>query len=521
MGLGGNGQAPTARGGPERRNGRLAWLRVRRLRGFSSGRASTNAHESPQGANTSADAPIPEGRKDPATLRRDAVFRRSLAVADVISAAAAIALGVAVLGDESLSPALVAAPPLIVLVSKAAGLYDRDEHLLRKTTLDEAPAVFQVVTLFTLLTWLGEELLFTDQLAKHEVLGIWLLLFTAMILARAGTRLIATRMVSPERCLLLGSSADAERLQEKLCLSDSPRAVMVGRMPLEAEGAHAREPSVLGGIETLGLVLAERDVERVVIAPGVSSSDQVLDTIRLVKSLGVKVSVLPRLFEVVGSSVEFDDLHGTTLLGVRRYGLTKSSQILKRGMDVVSASLGLMLTAPLLLLIALGVKLTSPGPVFFRQRRIGRDGREFEVIKFRTMVRDAEAEKAALRGRNEAAEGLFKIAHDPRMTPLGRFLRRSCIDELPQLLNVLRGDMSLVGPRPLVPDEDRRMEGWRRRRLHLVPGITGFWQVSGSSRIPMEEMAKMDYLYGANWSVWLDIKLLLRTIAYALRRRGL
>jgi len=171
--------------------------------------------------------------------------------------------------------------------------------------------------------------------------------------------------------------------------------------------------------------------------------------------------------------------------------------------------------------VAVAIKLTSPGPVFFRQPRIGRDGRSFQIFKFRSMVQDADAGKDALRESNEAGSGLFKIADDPRITSVGRFIRRTSVDELSQLLNVLKGDMSLVGPRPLVPDEDDRIDGWHRTRLELDPGMTGFWQVSGSARIPLPEMVKIDYLYGANWSLWLDIKILLRTVPYVLSRRGL
>jgi lipopolysaccharide/colanic/teichoic acid biosynthesis glycosyltransferase len=224
----------------------------------------------------------------------------------------------------------------------------------------------------------------------------------------------------------------------------------------------------------------------------------------------------------VGSSSTFEDVDGITLLGVRQYGvLTKSSATLKRAMDIVGASIGLIALAPLLVLLSVVIKLDSRGPVFFRQRRIGRQGELFLMLKFRSMVKDADAIKSQLRERNEVEGGLFKITDDPRITRVGRFLRRTSLDELPQLLNVFGGSMSLVGPRPLVQDEDALIEGWQRRRLAVKPGMTGMWQIFGSSRIPMEEMVKIDYLYGANWSIWLDLKILLRTIPYVLRRRGM
>ncbi|MEA2467524.1 MAG: hypothetical protein QOJ57_1650, partial [Thermoleophilaceae bacterium] len=239
------------------------------------------------------------------------------------------------------------------------------------------------------------------------------------------------------------------------------------------------------------------------------------------KALGVRVSVLPSLFEVVGSSVEFDEIDGTTLLGVRQHGLSRSSRAVKRTLDITAGVIGLALLAPTLALIALAIKIDTRGPVFFRQRRMGRNNVPFEMFKFRTMVDGAEAQKEALMHRNEAGGGLFKIEDDPRITRVGGFLRKTSLDELPQLLNVMRGDMALVGPRPLVIDEDAQIEGWQRRRLLLTPGMTGMWQVLGSARIPLHEMVKLDYRYGANWSLWLDIKILLRTVPFVLGRRGL
>ena len=267
-------------------------------------------------------------------------------------------------------------------------------------------------------------------------------------------------------------------------------------------------------------VAEAEDVQRVIIAPRSTDHGDVLDLVRAVKSLGLHVSVLPRLLEVVGSSVVVDDLEGLRVLGVRRFGLTRSSGYIKRAFDIVGAGLGLLLILPLLALIAVAVKLDSRGPALFCQRRVGKDGSSFRMLKFRTMTVEAETEKAELVDLNEAL-GLFKIADDPRITRVGRVLRRTSLDELPQLGNVLRGEMSLVGPRPLVLEDDSRISGWDRRRLHLTPGMTGPWQVLGSARIPLQEMVKLDYLYVATWSLWGDIKILLRTSAFVLNRRGL
>jgi lipopolysaccharide/colanic/teichoic acid biosynthesis glycosyltransferase len=173
-----------------------------------------------------------------------------------------------------------------------------------------------------------------------------------------------------------------------------------------------------------------------------------------------------------------------------------------------------------MLALAVLIKLDSPGPVLFRQIRRGRDGKTFRILKFRTMVDGADEQKLHLVSQNEAI-GLFKIANDPRITRLGRVLRKTSLDELPQLWNVLRGDMSLVGPRPLIEDEDAKVVGWFRHRLRLQPGMTGHWQVLGSARVPLDDMLRIDYLYVANWTLWGDIKLLLQTVPYVLSRRGL
>jgi lipopolysaccharide/colanic/teichoic acid biosynthesis glycosyltransferase len=244
-----------------------------------------------------------------------------------------------------------------------------------------------------------------------------------------------------------------------------------------------------------------------------------LEVIRVAKLEGVRVTVLPRLFEVVGSSVEFDQVDGLTMLGVRRFGLTRSSRLVKRAFDLAGSTLLLAAAAPVTAVIAVAIRLDTPGPVLFKQLRVGRDGRYFHMLKFRSMVADADGRKAELLHLNET-EGMFKISADPRITRVGRLLRRSSLDELPQLLNVWRGEMSLVGPRPLVLDEDAQVVGLDRARLHLTPGMTGPWQVLGATRVPMREMVVIDYLYAANWSLWSDLKILLRTIPHMLSGAG-
>lgn len=464
---------------------------------------------------------MPEAPTNPAVLARDAFYRRALALSDVLAAAIALIVTLPVLGQDQLKPGVLLALPLIVLVSKVAGLYDRDQHLMRKATLDEAPVLFQVATLFTLLIWLSDGLSLAGELGRGQIVGLWALLFLTLTLGRGVTRRLVKRFVVPERCLLLGDTLAA--VQVRRVLRDSPmlKGELVAEIPLSA-GRRKGElpPDVASKRGSLTDAVQKYDVHRVIIAPTTSGAAETLDAIRLAKALGVRVSVLPRLLDVVGSSARWDDADGLTLLGVPNYGLSKSSTFLKRAMDIAGSTAALVVLFPLLVAVAVAIKGSSPGPVLFRQRRIGKDGGEFQILKFRSMVCEAEDQKTDVAHFNEGS-GLFKIHDDPRATRVGRMIRRTSLDELPQLLNVLRGDMSLVGPRPLIPEEDERAQGWQRRRLLVAPGMTGVWQVLGSARIPFNEMVKLDYLYGANWSIWLDIRILLRTVLFVVGRRGL
>ncbi len=465
---------------------------------------------------------IAEVRGPAVCVRRDGVFRRLLVLADVLAVVGAFVLTVELSRRSvQLTWAAVAEVPVLLVCAKLTGLYDRDESLLRKTTLDEAPKLLQLATLCALVAWFTGGLLVQGQLDRHEALFLWLALGGLLILLRAGSRMLALRLVPSERCLFIGDEASAETIRSKLTGHGGVKAEVVAHLDLDKVGSWSTDSfseSRLAEIRDLAQTL---DVHRAIIAPRSVDGGEMLNLVRTLKAVGVRVSVLPRLLEVVGSSVEFDDLHGVTVMGVRRFDLTRSSAAFKRGFDLLGASLGLLAVSPLLAVIAVAVKLEDGGPVFFRQQRVGRHGHRFRMLKFRTMVPNADALKDSLRHRNEAQEGLFKIAEDPRVTRVGRLLRRTALDELPQLWNIVRGEMSLVGPRPLVLDEDQRIEGWHRRRLELTPGMTGPWQILGPARVPLREMVAIDYLYVANWSLWTDIKILLRTVPHVLGRRGL
>jgi exopolysaccharide biosynthesis polyprenyl glycosylphosphotransferase len=496
---------------------------TRRFQRAAAASARATGQEQPTLApkpNIEAEAAFPEGSADRVVLRRDALFRWSLAIADAV--AVAITLGLFQRAVHFSPGAWLFSLPAALLMGKAIGLYDRDQYVLKKTTLDEAPKLLQLSMSLTLATWFGGGLFLESHPGRRDIFGIALCLFVLTALSRTLARQIALRATPAERCIVLGNAGSATRIKAKLDMATSVNATVIGRVALD-HGAFKEAPGGpprLGRSDSLAMLLPAHGVERVLIAPDGHDQEHVLNAIRLTKALGVKVSVLPRLLEVVGSASTFDEVDGISLLAVRGHGLSRSSERMKRAVDMLLAAAGLLFFMPLLCAIAIAIKLDSRGPLFFRQRRIGRSGNEFEMLKFRTMVQHAERLKDDLRDRNEAV-GLFKISDDPRITRVGRLLRQASLDELPQLLNVLRGEMSLVGPRPLVPDEDVLIDGWHRRRLALRPGMTGLWQVFGSARIPMQEMVKIDYIYGANWSIWLDAKILMRTVPYVLNRRGM
>ena len=460
---------------------------------------------------------VVERTAPPAVQSRDRLFRRALITADVSAALLVGPVLATAFGPSGPGWSAVLLPAIVPVVNTSMGLYRRDELVLSKNTLDEAPAIFQASALTALLAYFTQSALLLTPLGAQVIALMIVSLTLLTTLLRIFGRTVARKRTHPERCLLVGEVRMARRLEKQLDTTTTANARLVGTVPLLEPAPTLSGPP--GAPRNLSNVINDLEVDRVVIAGDGAPPQAVLETIQSAKALGVNVSLLPAMFEVVGSSVAFDHVGGLIVLGLRRFGLSRRARVAKSTFDVVGAAILLLVFSPLLISAALAIRLGSSGPVLFRQTRVGRDGRPFQMLKFRSMVADADAHKAELHDRNEA-DGLFKIEDDPRVTPVGRILRATCLDELPQLFNVLRREMSLVGPRPLVVDEDRRIEGFYRRRLHLTPGMTGPWQVAGSARIPLHDMKSIDYLYVANWSLWLDVKILLRTIPYVALRRG-
>jgi len=457
--------------------------------------------------------------------RRDSARRRLLAAADALSLVAAYACVWAIIPPPatlmSRAP-LLAAIPLWIVLNKLLGLYDRDDKVVHKSTLDEFPKIANSVTLGSLAAFMLLPVFSPIEAARPQTIVFWLSLLALMPAFRATARLVVRARYGSERCLIVGRPAMAALVARKLEQHPEYSTSVIGYID-GADPAVVREHGGiphLGGVEDFEAVCGRYGVERVLVGFSTLSPDELLDIIRAAKRERIKISIVPRLSEVIGHNAVVDEVEGMTLLSLRGLTRSRSSLLLKRAIDVTGSLAGLVLLAPLLAAVALGIKLTSRGPVLYRQTRAGRRGEPFTMLKFRTMVDGADGMKTSLLHLNEADGIMFKIADDPRVTPFGRFLRRTSMDELPQLFNVLRGEMSLVGPRPLVREEADHVIGWHRARLDLVPGLTGPWQVLGRTAIPFHEMVKIDYLYVAEWSLWNDVRLLLRTLPVVVFGRG-
>ena len=465
--------------------------------------------------------------------RRGWLMRRALLVAD--ATAFALTVLFLVLTGASISwdnPRLwifaVCGFCAWALFAQGYGLYLNDEIQALRPTADDVPGV---ILLVTLTTWIGIlALAVTGGPAPRlrESALFWASAIVLVLAARATARGITRHWFAPsERTIIVGAGRVGSEIARKLARRPEYGLEVIGFLdddPLLDPLRDASEgPPHLGDTTRIEDVLRIYRVERVIVAFSRPRASEQVDLFQRCLQHGVQVDIVPRLYEVIGPRMRVHDIEGLPLVGLPAPRLSRSSWFLKRSLDVVLSIGILVVTSPALAYVAARVKFGSPGPVLFRQQRIGLEGRRFEILKFRTMYAGADAEKAVFAHLNKHTEDgprMFKILDDPRVTPFGRFLRRWSIDELPQLWNVLRGEMSLVGPRPLIPAEDENVVGNGRHRLRLTPGITGVWQVLGRSDIPFREMITLDYLYATNWSLWGDMKLLAQTLPRVLRRTG-
>ena len=277
---------------------------------------------------------------------------------------------------------------------------------------------------------------------------------------------------------------------------------------------------MLGTIEDIGPVIRSMQIDEVIIALPAQMHQQAIRSVKLCERLGTSFKLIPDLYELNLSRIDMDAIEGIPLINIKQVSLNIWQGFITRLIDITVSASVLILGLPLWIFLALAIALSSPGPIIYKQTRIGLNGRAFQIYKFRSMYKDADQRLAQLLSQNEARGPLFKMKNDPRITPIGKFLRGTSLDEIPQFINILKGDMSLVGPRPALPREVAQYEEWQKGRLAIKPGLTGLWQVRGRSNLTFDEGVLMDLYYIENWSLRLYIQILLRTIPAVLFSRG-
>jgi exopolysaccharide biosynthesis polyprenyl glycosylphosphotransferase len=468
-------------------------------------------------------------RRRAAVRRRGWLVRRALLAADMVALSMAfvatyLLFGAVVnrFGEGWLGVAAFACTlPLWVVVAKVYGLYDRDEERTGHVTIDDAVGVFHMLTVGVWVLFAGSWLVGLAHPDVYKVTFFWALAFSFVTLARSAARAWCRRSLSYlQNTIVVGAGDVGQLIVRKLQQHPEYGINVVGfvdRDPRERR-SDLEDVPLLGPPEQLPALVRLFDIERVIVAFSGMRDQEVLPLLRSLKGDGVQVDVVPRLFELVGPRVGVHAVEALPLIGLPPPHLGRSSLLLKRAIDVVGATVGLVLTAPLFAVVAWWIKHDSPGPVFFRQARLGMNMREFTALKFRTMhVGTSAAEHEAYIGHTMTAKaapetnGLYKLDRDEAVTRVGRWLRATSLDELPQLLNVLRGDMSLVGPRPCIPYETKYFEPHHFDRFDVPAGITGLWQVTARAHSTFGEALDLDAAYARGWSLGLDLRLLFRT----------
>jgi exopolysaccharide biosynthesis polyprenyl glycosylphosphotransferase len=407
------------------------------------------------------------------------------------------------------------AAPITVLVFAQAGLYRARE---RRPGPGRVLSSLIVVALVVLAFGIGTGYDFTTSGLIPTSVVICAITISLLRAAYDSAALEVMRgMGIRRRVVLVGEGESLDRLRRSLSAARTGLTYQFVGAVTEHETEGLRR---LGGREDLSRVLEEARPDEVILAEADFDEETVLGVVEAAHKQGIKVRLAPDATELLVQRGEYVPDEGAPLFELRPPVLTGWDWAVKRAFDLGVSMVVLVLGLPIWLLVTLAIKLTSRGPVFYVDRRIGVSEREFGMLKFRTMTLGAAEQQAQLEPANEAEGALFKIRDDPRVTPIGRVLRRLSLDEIPQIVNVLRGEMSLVGPRPLPLRDYRLLEDWHRRRYAVLPGMTGLWQISGRSQLTFDDLVRLDFTYLENWSIWLDVTIIARTIPAVLTQRG-
>lgn len=418
-------------------------------------------------------------------------------------------------------PVSVILTAILLVVYKMEGLYTPK----RSTSwLDEVYAIFigtlAGIGIMTVITFFYRPQFYSRLLFGYAGISVTLTLSLGHLVVRQIWEYLRGRGMGVDRVLIVGAGEIGRAIMRSIMALPQLGYRVVGFVDDEVpEKSIGRFPS-LGSTKDLPRLLEERKIDEVIITLPWASHEEIIKMAAQCERARVPARIVPDLFQMRLSRVDVEEVGGIPLLGVKEVSIQGWNLALKRAIDVVVSATILLFLSPLILLTAALIKLESPGPALFRQTRIGRNGNPFTLYKFRSMRPEAEEELSEVHDLNEAEGVFFKIRKDPRCTRVGKVLRRFSLDELPQMYNILRGEMSLVGPRPALPKEVERYKEWHRQRLGVPPGLTGLWQVMGRSNLTFDEMVMLDLFYNENWSLWLDLKIMLMTIPTVLSGRG-
>ena len=470
--------------------------------------------------------------------RRGWLVRRALVLADVTGLSVAFLLALTLFGEndaqfDSAFEVLVfsSALPIWVLVGQLSGLYDQDEERTEHSTVDELAGVLHLVTLGAWLVFAASWITGAAEVNVERMLVFWALSIALVTAGRAAARGLCRQSVAYlQNTVIVGGGEVGQLVARKLIQHPEYGINLIGfvdRRPKERR-VELENVTLLGPPERLPDIIRAFEIERVVIAFSNETREETLELIHSLQKFDIQLDVVPRLFEIVGPRVGIHTVEGLPLIGLPPTRMSRSSQLIKRAVDITGALLALLVTAPLFGLIAWRIwrDADSPGPVFFRQTRLGLDRREFTALKFRTMRADTDDSlhrayivSTMSAGAAPQENGLYKLERPDAITKVGHWLRRTSLDELPQLINVLRGDMSLVGPRPCLDYETDHFEPQHFERFLVPAGLTGLWQVTARAHSTFREALDMDVAYVRGWSIGLDMRLLFRTPGLVLRRR--
>jgi exopolysaccharide biosynthesis polyprenyl glycosylphosphotransferase len=453
--------------------------------------------------------------------RRGALLRRLLAAGDWTALIGSLFVVTATTSTTDVATLFWAVlfSPAWILVIKLQGLYDNDHRRIRHSTLDELPSLVSASVLGTLVLDGLLALSPVGPLSPTSAIAVGIGTLVASFVLRGVLRFFWHRLTALASGLVIGPATAADIIARRVSTHPETRLALVGYLSAERGETTTGLPR-LGSIADISRVAREHAIERVVVTEEEMSEPAAERLIEECKAEGLALTFLPQHYGLLGPGIELNRLAELPVLDFRFSDPPRSTQAMKRGMDIAISGLMLALLSPLLLAIAVAILIDSGRPVFFRQGRAGKDGKPFRMVKFRTMVVDAEERLGELVDLSKLEEPAFKIANDPRVTRIGRLLRRFSVDELPQLINVLRGQMSLVGPRPEEESVVALYDERQRGRLAVKPGMTGPMQVYGRSDLTFEERLAMERDYLDNLSLLTDLAILLRTPRAIVRGDG-